>query len=63
MRALLGHGEMYVVETDDEAFLGFVEVAGDSVVIRSGFVGRPVLLDLADVVRITPARDHEDVDL
>jgi hypothetical protein len=55
----LADGELLVVETEDDWFLGTVEVLPDVVVVRSGFVGRPVVLRHEDVVRVTPALEHE----
>ena len=59
MRSLLGHGELMVVETDDDWFLGTVELGAGELVIRSGFVGRPVVLLPEDVVRIVLASDFD----
>ena len=56
-----GSGELMVVETDDDLFLGTVEVRGDALVIRDGFVGRPTLVDVNDVVGLTLAYEHPDV--
>lgn len=41
---MLAAGELMVVETEDDWFLGTVEVAGDALIVGSGFVGRPVVL-------------------
>lgn len=54
MRHLLNHGELVVVETDDDAWLGTVEVVDGTFVVRSGYVGRPVVLDADDVVSVQP---------
>jgi hypothetical protein len=54
-------GELVVVETDDDWFLGTAEVTPDAVVIRTGFVGRPTLLALEDVVRVVPAAEYLDL--
>lgn len=56
-----GSGELMVVETDDDLFLGTVEVRGDALVIRDGFVGPPTLVDVNDVVGLTLAYEHLDV--
>lgn len=65
MQHLLGHGQLLVVETDDDVLLGTVEVRTQgpysTVIIRSGYVGRPVVVDADDVVSITPATEHPDV--
>lgn len=61
MGAFLGHGELMLVETEDDRFLGTVEVVGDDFVVRSGFVGRPTLVPQEDVVRVSLASEL-DVD-
>lgn len=61
MRELLAHGEIVVVETDDEQFLGTCEIHDGHAIVRSGYVGRPVLIALDDVEAITPATAHPDV--
>jgi hypothetical protein len=57
----LGHGELMLVETDEDWFLGTVEVTVevtvDALVVRSGFVGRPVLVPHDEVVRIVLASE------
>jgi hypothetical protein len=53
----LGHGELMLVETDENWFLGTVEVTVDALVVRSGFVGRPVLVPHDEVVRIVLASE------
>lgn len=58
----LAHGELVVVEAGDEVWIGTAQVVGDRLVVRPGFRGRPVVLALEDVDRITPAGDHPDVD-
>lgn len=62
---LMGHGELFVVETDDDVLLGTVELRATgrsaTVIVRSGYVGRPVVLDADTVVRMTPASEHPDV--
>lgn len=57
MGSFLGHGELMLVETDEGRFLGTVEVPEDVLVIRSGFVGRPVVVLQEDVVRVGLASD------
>jgi hypothetical protein len=54
----LSGGELLVVETDDDWFLGTVDVLPDVLVVRRGFVGRPVLVAHEGVVRVTPAGEH-----
>jgi hypothetical protein len=60
MRKLFGHGGLYVVETEDDAHLGTVETSDGTLTVRSGQVGRPVVLAANDVVRITPFIDETD---
>jgi hypothetical protein len=57
---VLGGGELLVVETEDDWFLGVVEVLGDVLVVRSGFRGRPAVVRHEDVVRVVPLGDVED---
>jgi hypothetical protein len=59
--AFLAGGDLVVVETDDDCYLGAAEVNGDQLVIRAGFVGRPELVPIDAVRRVTPASEHEDV--
>lgn len=58
---MLASGELVVVETEDDWFLGTVEVAGEGLIVRSGFVGRPVVLTPEEVVRIVPAVEFDDL--
>lgn len=58
----LAGGELLVVETEDDWFLGSVEVRADVLIVRSGFVGHPVVLEHEDVVRITPVEEHGEPD-
>lgn len=62
MRDLLNHGELVVVETEDDLWLGTVEVVGATFVIRSGYVGRPVVVDVDDVLSVVPANECPDVE-
>jgi hypothetical protein len=50
---MLANGDLVVVETEDDRFLGTVEVLADRLVIRSGYGGRPVVLAHEDVIRMT----------
>ncbi|GAC1594706.1 MAG: hypothetical protein NVS3B21_16990 [Acidimicrobiales bacterium] len=59
---LLADGELLVVETDDDWFMGSVEVTADCAIVRTGFVGRPTVLALEDIVRIAPAWEFLDAD-
>jgi hypothetical protein len=58
----LADGELVVVETEDDWFLGTAELTSDSVVIRNGFVGRPAVLAHEDVHRIVPAREYLELE-
>jgi hypothetical protein len=60
MAQLLNHGELMVVETERERWVGFVELRADHLVIRSGQAGRPRLVDAEDVLRISPVEDNID---
>lgn len=51
-------GEMVVVETEDDQFLGFVENQGDTVIVRTGRRGHPTILQRADIESILPAQGH-----
>jgi hypothetical protein len=53
-------GELMVVETEDDWFLGVVEALEDVLVVRSGFRGRPAVVRHEDVVRVVPVGDVED---
>jgi hypothetical protein len=57
---LLAGGELVVVETEDDLFLGTAEVLADVVVVRSGFVGHPKILAHEDVVRVTPFSEWDE---
>jgi hypothetical protein len=61
MGNMLANGEILVVETEDDRFLGSVEPRGEEFIIRSGFVGRPVIVHQADVMTLAPAAGHRDV--
>lgn len=63
MSALFG-GSLVVVETEEDQFLGFLDVGTDGLLrLRSGFRGHPYLLDGDEVVAITLATQHPLVDL
>lgn len=53
--------DLYVIETDDDAFVGTIEFVEGGVLIRDGFVGRPRLIEAIDLVSLTPALQHPDV--
>ncbi len=53
-----------VVETTDgDAYIGVASVAGEELSVRTGFPGRPVVLQLAQVESIVPAAEHPDVEV
>jgi hypothetical protein len=58
MTGFMADGELLVVETDDDAYIGTVEVVGDALVVRSGYVGRPWVVPRHEVCEITSAADH-----
>lgn len=51
----------YVVETEDNIFLGLIEFVDESVVVRNGFQGHPVRVDRLDIVLLCPAEMHPAV--
>ena len=57
---LFTDGELLVVETADDWFMGTVEVTTDGAIMRTGYVGRPTVLALEDIVRIAPAWEYLD---
>ena len=59
-RSLIAHGELVVVETEDEAFLGTAELTAAGIVVRTGYRGHPVLIAAQDVVSISPASEALD---
>lgn len=51
--------QFVVVETDGDAYIGTLEkVDAHRLVVRTGFVGRPSVIDVEDVESITPAEQH-----
>jgi hypothetical protein len=62
MRTFLAAGQLLIVETSDDRYLGTAEVVGGNLVIRSGYVGRPTLLEVTDVETVTVASDHPDLE-
>jgi hypothetical protein len=54
----LADGELLVIETDDDAYLGTAEVVGDTLVVRNGYVGRPTVVPRQEVRHVTPAGEH-----
>ena len=62
VRDLLANGEVVVVETEDDAYLGTAEVQDGHLVVRSGHRGHPVVLLLSEVLSVIPAQGHPDVE-
>lgn len=50
--------EIFVIETGDDILIGMVEFVKGGIVVRNGFVGRPVRVEAVDLVRLLPAEDH-----
>lgn len=50
--------EIFVVETDDDILIGMIEFVKGAVIVRNGFVGRPMRVLSRDIVRVLPAEDH-----
>lgn len=50
--------EIFVVETNDDILIGMIEFVKGAVVVRNGFVGRPMRVEAGDIVRLLPAEDH-----
>ena len=59
MSCFLGNGELMLVETEDDTWLGTVELVGEEFVVRSGFVGRPVVVLPDAIVRMVLASELE----
>lgn len=59
--------DIWVLETEDDAFIGQIEVAYGAtrwqftVTVYTGRNGRPPVVDAADIVRLIPASRHPDV--
>jgi hypothetical protein len=56
----LAGGELLVVETEDDWFLGSVELRAEVLVVRSGLRGHPTSVPHEDVVRIVPYGEFGD---
>ena len=59
-------GNLVVVETEDDAFIGTVEEVGiatpdHTLILRTGYVGHPRYIPIHEVVRIVRADEHPDV--
>ena len=61
--APLFDGQLVVVETEEDMFLGVLDVGpAGQLRIRNGFRGHPHLLDPAEVAAITLASDHPSIE-
>lgn len=49
---------IFVVETNDDILLGMVEFVEGGIVVRDGFVGRPIIVPADEIVRLTAAEEH-----
>lgn len=54
-------GTFYVVETEDDIFLGLIELVDGGVIIRNGFQGHPKRVESADIIQMFPATMHPAV--
>lgn len=53
---------IFVVELNDgKAYLGRVKVTKSSVIVYSGYTGRPPVIPIEEVDRMVPAHSHPDV--
>lgn len=52
----------YIVETEDDIFLGLLEFTVGAVIIHNGFRGRPNRVDADDIVQLYPAHMHPAVE-
>lgn len=55
-------GNIFVIETEDDALLGTVEFVNGGLLVRTGFVGHPTFVKGEDIVKLVPAEDHELVE-
>lgn len=53
---------LMVVETEDNVYLGTLDVNDGQVTIRTGMTGRPPVIAVEDVLEVTPAERHPDVE-
>lgn len=64
MDKLTSTTRLMVVETiEDERWLGALDVKGSTVTIMTGLRGRPKVLNLAEIVDVTAADKHPDVEM
>lgn len=50
--------ELFVVETDDDIFVGTIEFVAGGVIVRNGFQGHPQHVRGDDIVCLQPASMH-----
>lgn len=55
------NGTFYIVETEDDIFLGLIEFIPGGVVVRNGFRGHPKTICAEDIVQMYPATMHPAV--
>lgn len=54
--------QLFVVETESNVFLGRIEMKDGFVIVRTGYRGRPAYVLEDDVVKMTAAWLHPDVE-
>jgi hypothetical protein len=54
---------LFVIETETDRYLGTLAVEEGALVVHSGLVGRPPIIDLDTLLSIVPADDHPDVEV
>lgn len=55
------NSEIFVIETDDDILIGMVELSSEGIIVYSGFVGRPHIVRLENLVSMKLAEEHPDV--
>lgn len=58
----LAKGDILVLETEDDVFLGALEVRKDALVVHTGFRGHPRLVPWSEVMSVHLAVEHPDCD-
>lgn len=53
--------QIYIVETESDVFLGFIEFISGGVILRNGFAGHPKQIAAEDIVQMYPAYMDENV--
>lgn len=56
------YGILYVVETERNRFFGVIESKGNKITVYSGYQGRPPVISIDEIVSMTPAHAHPDVE-